>query len=463
MALLAGASVAGIWLWRPKEDTRPALETLSAPQSAISARLVLGELIQVSEDHADIDHLESVIAADPTNAVRLVVAAMTRPPGSKVAKVVGYYSQDGGWTWHASFAHGEKMEEELIDPTLAFGPEGSIYFASEAVLDSAKHALGDSNGRIEFFRSTDGGKNWKQLTSIPRFLDRPWIALDASTGPYRNRLYCFANLYQPILFVSPDQGESFWPPLHWSVDLQKKYSTFKPGNPVVLSDGTLVLHYDLRLRDARKRPLIPVLLSEDGGRSFSAATPVNTAWKHSRVQSSNFNVFPQMAADTRSRAFRDRLYCVWEDGSGFSQLRVFLSASSDKGKTWSTPLVLSEQPAGATVEGDYAAIMPSIAVNSDGVVAITWYDRRGLAKTNEADDKDPGYNVRMRVSLDGGATWLPSLRMNEKTIDLRTNHLGHTAGLAADAGGNFHPVWIDNRTGKNQIWTTTVTVENGHG
>jgi hypothetical protein len=36
---------------------------------------------------------------------------------------------------------------------------------------------------------------------------------------------------------------------------------------------------------------------------------------------------------------------------------------------------------------------------------------------------------------------------------------GDTAGLAADAAGVFHPVWIDNRTGTHQMWTTSVSVQ----
>jgi hypothetical protein len=436
-AIVALASVSGLWLWWPNEDKRPPLDILSAPDSAASMRIVVGKRVQVSLCKADINHLESIIAADSSNAAHLIVAAMIHPPDCKVTKVVGYYSHDRGATWHSSFEHRGKAEEEFLDPTLAFGPDGSIYFASEAVLDSPKHSLGDTNGRIEFFRSRDGGRTWQQRTSIPQFLDRPWIAVDTSTGLYRNRIYCFANIYQPILFVSADQGESFLPPRRWPVDLKKTYSTFKPGNPVVLRDGTIVLHYDLRARDPNQRPLIPVLISEDGGQSFSEATPVNTAWRHGRVKTSNFNLLPQMAADARGQDYRDRLYCVWEDGSGFSQLRIFLSSSSDKGKTWSTPLVLSEQPAGAPAEGDYATIMPSVVVNSKGAVAVTWYDRRGLRKTNENDDKDPGYNLRFRVSLDGGVTWAPSMQVNEKTINLRNNHLGHTAGLAADAEAFF--------------------------
>jgi hypothetical protein len=97
--------------------------------------------------------------------------------------------------------------------------------------------------------------------------------------------------------------------------------------------------------------------------------------------------------------------------------------------------------------------MPSIAVNKEGVVAVSWYDRRGLAAGTS------GYNVRMRTSLDGGASWLPSAQPNEKSCQSSVGSLGDTAGLAADADGSFHPVWIDNQTGTRQVWTATVKVE----
>jgi hypothetical protein len=87
-------------------------------------------------------------------------------------------------------------------------------------------------------------------------------------------------------------------------------------------------------------------------------------------------------------------------------------------------------------------------------VGVCWYDRR--------DNPDNlGYYVRFRASVDGGRTWLPSVRVSTaaqvSSEDTRKNS-GDTAGLAADADGVFHPVWIDNRTGIPQMWTATVKV-----
>ena len=136
-----------------------------------------------------------------------------------------------------------------------------------------------------------------------------------------------------------------------------------------------------------------MLISQDGGQTFEGTTPVNTAWRHERIKTSNFNYLPQMAADTRSREFRDRLYCVWKDGSGYSQVRIFLSYSADKGKSWSAPLMLSEQPAGSTGDGDYCTFMPSVAVNQQGVTAVSWYDCRGMPQSIDDAKKIVGCNM----------------------------------------------------------------------
>src|SRR5205085_3960113 len=36
---------------------------------------------------------------------------------------------------------------------------------------------------------------------------------------------------------------------------------------------------------------------------------------------------------------------------------------------------------------------------------------------------------------------------------------GHNGAFAADASGDFHPAWIDYRTGMAQLWTSTVKAE----
>src|SRR5437667_313434 len=92
-------------------------------------------------------------------------------------------------------------------------------------------------------------------------------------------------------------------------------------------------------------------------------------------------------------------------------------------------MILSEQ----TDNGDnaYGAYMPAITVNKAGYVAVTWYDRRGLptAPGSIPPFHAPGCNVRIRLSLDGGETWQPSVQVNEKTIKASVWELKDTEAL----------------------------------
>jgi hypothetical protein len=141
------------------------------------------------------------------------------------------------------------------------------------------------------------------------------------------------------------------------------------------------------------------------------------------------------------------------------------------------------------------AIMPVIQVSKDGVVGVVYQDRR--------DNPDnQSYWVRFTASLDGGETWMPTVRVSEKpnqvgprdnvalgispalslprdsstppatastgsirplTLSVNVHAFsfsgGHYAGMAIDAAGVFHPVWIDNRTGVAQMWTAPVSVK----
>jgi len=328
--------------------------------------------------------------------------------------------------------------------------------------------IGDSispqrdQGTFEFHRSLDAGKTWEPRGTVREaadrpFLDRPFLIADVSSGKYRGRLYCAGH---ELLSTSADGAKTF---SHLSYS-GKQGGGHEPSTPALLSDGTLALAYRLWSGKGQDRPGLQVLLSNDGGQTLRETNPLNGQWHDDRIKSGKFWFAPQLATDTSSAVFRDRLYAVWEDGNAATEPgvpgpgRVLFAFSKDKGQTWIGPTILSEQPA----EGDagYGAYMPCLAVNNDGVVAVTWYDRRGLhdGPGPRAPYYGPGCNVRFRVSLDGGETWSPSIQVTEKTIQATVYELRDTAGLAADASGTFHSVWIDDRTGTRQVWTTTVTV-----
>ena len=71
------------------------------------------------------------------------------------------------------------------------------------------------------------------------------------------------------------------------------------------------------------------------------------------------------------------LYAVWQDGrfSNFQYNSIAFSMSTDGGFTWSAPIRVNQTPDNIPV-GNRQAFLPSVAVNQDGVVAVTYYDFR---------------------------------------------------------------------------------------
>ena len=239
---------------------------------------------------------------------------------------------------------------------------------------------------------------------------------------------------------------------------------------MVLSDGRVVaLYHGFRAeagRDAVSTSTPPAYLavrvSRDGGATFGEESVI--------AEGQISALPPSVAAGPSGCPYADRLYVVWKTDAGS---RVMCSRSSDGGATWEKPRILSEQadrePDAGAGKIAHLAYLPAIAANKDGVIGVSWYDTRGLPV------KQAGYNIRFRASADGGETWLPSVPVSsvstlwtasvkqrypkpEEEAGYWRGGPGHTAGLAADAEGVFHPLWIDGRTGIRQVFTATVRV-----
>jgi len=252
------------------------------------------------------------------------------------------------------------------------------------------------------------------------------------------------------------------------------------GNSVVTSSGTFVGVF-AGTDTLSRRDMLKATSSTDGGSTLTPATsigPFVAGGERKGANLGNANAQPMLAIDGSTGRFKDRLYLVWPDRRS-GHTRIFFSSSSDAGTTWTPARAIDDNAPNVTTDH----FMANVAVNRDGVVGVMWYDRR--------DHPDNlGWNVRFSASLDGGATFLPSVKISERSntfppgsslarsrADANTRDSaalqratvvaaresfkymgGDTAGLAADASGAFHPVWVDNRTGVPQVWTARVVV-----
>lgn len=460
------------------------------------APIRVGKNVNVSAAFPNLGHYELWAAADPDHLGRLLACSMVMHQKPLVQGSHCYVSFDQGATWSVA---AELDSPRSFDPYVVYG-NGDSAFAS--LMLTPFRDMGVIGGAIGFYRSSDGGKSWRETATLP-FMDREYIAVDRTHGQYGGRVYVDGTRYIPgfgdgrvgsiSVFHSNDEGTSFQGPAQ-RADFAG--GVFLNVNPVILSDGTLMLPFEhlaagksINVLD-EPRPAedpnatLELMTSTDGGESLSP--PIHIADMHLDRATSESVVVSMMAADPGSAFYKDRLYLVWSDTQRRGQTTIRFSYSADKGKTWSPPTIVSDGAVGGG-SGQWTDMLPTVAVNHDGVVLVAWYDGR-------AARDGLGWELRAATSLDGGVTFSPSARVSTVPsvytqqmswpiaepgfgfrgitprrargspigIDLGVypfvTNAGHTSGLAADSAGVFHPVWVDLRTGVSQLFTAPVTV-----
>jgi hypothetical protein len=462
-----------------------ALTVLLLPAAVGGQEIHVGPNVHVSRAHADRAHYEIHLATDPRSHRHLVGGTMIWTPATSRYSVAAYTSTDGGATWDRTIE--ADLTSYANDPALAFAPDGTALLSY----------FGDAEpGRTQMFlhRSLDAGLTWQEPSTI-YLMDRQWVTVDHTGGKYHGRVYIHgtrgarrldggSGVSGVSVIRSLDGGITFGP----QVLLATSGSGYVlgMGNGAVLSDGTFLAVFGERLDGsaiAAGEPIpraanakLKVVSSNDGGERFSPASVVDDWFMR---WGANTTMIPAMAADASGGHFHDRVYVVWPDYRS-GRAEILLAYSRDSGKSWSRPRVVSDDHFAAAHGEGPDHFMPVVAVNPDGVVGVMWYDRR-----ESADNM--GWWARFSASLDGGETFLPSVRLAtapfeytkeegmvilggattdavRSVIDAQAgvhhfnNKGGDTAGMVAAADGRFHGLWIDNRTGLPQIWTAPVTV-----
>jgi WD40 repeat protein len=415
-----------------------------------NAQIVVGPNVQVSKAYENRRHSEVILAADPNHGDRLLAGSMVLDAGTVKGglSVVAYGSGDGGKTWAVALERkAEKGGPYYADPAVAFDPDGVAYFAALRLRPQST-----PQSALEITSSRDGGHTWAAPFLAEKLpVDRPFLVVDCTNSRFRGRAYCFLSLDRELaVYRSRDGAKTFDPPK--SFPCEGPAQGRGAGQGVVLTDGTLVLTYHVLTKATDQQYSLRLRRSNTGGESFLEEQFLRDylAAPQLRINPGS----PMLGADPGSRAFRDRLYLVWSERTE-AGMRLMLMISKDQGVHWSEPIVISDQA--SLREGDQGssryAFLPSIAVNRAGIVAVSWYEAT-------LRERKLTWNFLLRASLDGGSTWLPSVRVSEVASgDTEDTWVGDTAGLAADIAGVFHPLWIDNRTGAKQVFTAAVLIK----
>ncbi len=496
-----------------------ATAVVSSSRAQRMPTIQVGPNVQVSAARASYAHGELLAGADPHNPTRMIVCSMVDRESRKypVTSVV-YMTADGGATW-TPVLNAEKLGYPYMsDPKCAFGPDGIVYYSGYGTNPQSPYSKDAPNapGQSEyFFSSRDGGKTWSKPTAlIGNRLGRASLAIDNSNGPRRGTIYWDGVVVVPdfyekrfqigyALYQSTDQGRHFQSSvLHAPVALME--IGLLGGNSVVLTDGTFVSEFtsegwpgddinddkvdgllvsgDTSNHDLSGRCNLFATTSTDGGLSITPPVLISGCHRTEAVKEGHSTAgFPALAADLGKGPRRDQLYLVWADNSS-GRHNVMLTKSSDHGATWSVPQQINDDPTPPNPMDGPDMIHPNVAVNLRGVIGVSWAQRESI-------DGSGDWKVHFRASADGAETWAPSVLVTEPIANTRavlpdrpagsserartittmenvTNPTqvffehdgGHTWSMVADAGGTFHPFWVDNRTAIFQVWTASITV-----
>lgn len=465
---------------RPQPTSAPAcLKQAPATTPASPASRAVTQNIRVSDD-AFKAHSEPMLAINPANTLNMVGGSKLFTDPAHYRFQIGTYSSfDGGCTWTDNgVLPGFAPSELTSDVSIAFGPDNRVYVA-------VLYSDNKNDSGIAVSTSIDGGKTFGDPVTVydnaagEVFSDKPWLAVDMSGGPNNGHVYVvwsydhggscgFDNACQQNLGFSrsADGGKTFSPVrlVEGSAPFCTNPATGRPPNshacdgalgaiPAVLPDGTLAVAFDyMDVMSTGKIPTrLAVVTSHNGGASWASPVLIDTISDisgvfppyHYRVAS-----LPAFASDPA----QNKLYIAWADKRGLDS-DILFSSSSDGGHTWSRPLRVNDDRVGDRAN----QFQPQIAVAPNGVVTVSYFDTR-------LDSYRHLIDVYLAQSVDGGATFLPNVRVTTKSWNpdvgaprdgAGQQFIGDYQGLAV-TNEYAYPFWNDTRTGIQDIFTAPV-------
>jgi hypothetical protein len=364
--------------------------------------------------------------------------------------LVASASTDGGTTWLAQnwgdfsrcplFAHyGDPDAQEPgkeydrgSDPWVSWGaghrlqqialtvsqPSFGLGF-NAAILASHSDDFGATWSHPQVIKSDQGGNvldDKESITADPAsgYVYAIWDRLEAPNS--HANLHATENAigYRgPTWFASsPDNGES-WSPARKIYDPGEVNQTI--ANQIAIApDGTLVDVFlqinNFKNAHGSRGFSVSVMTSGDHGQTWSKPVVVSKLVDRTvRTPGDGLplrtgDIAPDLAIDKRT----GDIYVVWQDASS-GTVKIMESKFAAGGTMWSAPQTVSDSPAGV------AAFTPSVDVNDNGDVAVTFYDFR-----NDTADTDTALtDYWIRTSTDGGQTWAPSQRVTPDSFDMK--------------------------------------------
>ena len=303
-------------------------------------------------------------------------------------------SSDNGATWGDQVPLCECLRSKAqYDPTIEVVPNTRAVYS--AFLNADRH-----NGfSTVFTKSIDHGKTWTEPVHVygnVSWTDKPEIATSASgkdvyvswNGPTVGDLY---------VGISHDYGKT-WTQQKLSDDKRYYYAY----DARVLSDGTVVFSESsiqyAGLKNVAGEVWHQAIISRDKGKTWENRVVAKVPVGENCVADGCHPDFYIGQSSVVSDAPGHLVFAYEGPRVAGGPQRVYVSRSSDTGRTWSAGVPLS-------VSGENAT-QPRLASSGGGNVRI-WY-----MQTADGDDPD-AWNVWYRSSSNGGQTWPPPVKIDD--------------------------------------------------
>ncbi len=371
--------------------------------------------------------VEPQIAVDPTNpahAVAIWQQDRFRSVGGARALVVSV-SNDANlstshWSPPAAIPAFDSTETagaafaRYTDPWVTITPSGVVYAAAIGLTPEGPVP---GHTAVLVVKSNDGGFNWSAPTTLidtqaissttlpieqandkemiladPTNSNKVYVVWDQLDFPSDtsnfDSLHAGAAIRENAFFSMTTDGGQNWTPAKNLTNFLDLHSAF--GNQIAVEpDGTLVDVCTLFNGSGNQPPAVgqvtlDVIRSTDGGNTWSdpivgpdvEAMPVTDPDTGAPVRDG------QWLIDVTADPNNGHLYAVWADGrfSNFTHEDIAFSMSTNDGLSWSAPIKINHTPT-TIPAGDQQAFTPSIAVNSAGTVAVSYYDFRNNSST----------------------------------------------------------------------------------